>query len=216
MSVEATLRSLLVNPDYVQLLVNDKCSPGLITDCWDGLLYKHHPLLSDPTKFTVAIQLFYDGMGTTNPLRGQSSLCNVGVFYFIVKNLPNTFNSCFANVHLVSLCYSQDLKTYGFNAVLDKFVREVKRLSEDGFSGTFPGLGECTVHVSLLQVAGDNLALNSLLRFVESFSGDFFALCALQGRVTFSASFVKVILVCEQLLRIMKIWQALLPVVVGL
>jgi len=173
-SVEATLRSLLENPEYVKLLVNDKCTPGLITDCWDGLLYKHHPLLSDMSKFNVAIQLFYDGMGTTNPLRGQSSLCNVGVFYFIVKNLPNAFNSCFANVHLLSLCYAQDLKTYGFNAVLSKFVREMKRLTEDGFSGTFPGLGECTVYVSLLQVAGDNLALNSLLGFIESFSADYF------------------------------------------
>jgi len=32
-------------------------------------------------------------------------MCNVGVFYFIVKNLPNAVNSCFANVHLVALCY---------------------------------------------------------------------------------------------------------------
>ena len=173
-SVEATLRTLLENPEYVKLLVNDKCMPGLVTDCWDGLLYKHHPLLSDTSKFTIAIQLFYDGMGTTYPLRRQSSLCNLGVFYFIVKNLPNVLNSCFANVHLVALCYAQDLKTYGFTAVLSKFVREMKRLTNDGFSGTFPGLGECTIYVSLLQVAGDNLALNSLLGFIESFSVDYF------------------------------------------
>ena len=173
-SVEATLRSLLANPEYVKLLVNDRCTPGLISDCWDGLLYKHHPLLSDTSKFTIAVQLFYDGMGTTNPLRGQSTMCNVGVFYFIVKNLPNVFNSCFSNVHLVSLCYAQDLKTYGFSAVLSKFVREMKSLTEHGFAGSFPVLGDCTVYVSLLQVAGDNLALNSLLGFIESFSVDYF------------------------------------------
>jgi len=173
-SVEATLRSLLANPEYVKLLVDDKCTPGLITDCWDGLMYKHHPLLGNNSKFTIAIQMFYDGMGTTNPLRGQSSMCNVGVFYFIVKNLPNVFNSCFSNVHLVSLCYAQDLKTYGFNSVLSKFVREMKHLTENGFQGSYPVVGECTVYVSLLQVAGDNLALNSLLGFIESFSADYF------------------------------------------
>ena len=173
-SVEATLRSLLANPEYVKVLMNDKCTPGLITDCWDGLLYKRHPLLGNTSKFTIAIQMFYDGMGTTNPLRGQSSMCNVGVFYFIVKNLPNVLNSCFSNVHLVSLCYAQDLKTYGFSAVLSKFVREMKWLTDHGFTGSFPVLGECTVYVSLLQVAGDNLALNSLLGFIESFSVDYF------------------------------------------
>jgi len=173
-SVEATLRSLLANCQYVTLLLNDKCTPGLITDCWDGLLYKRHPVLSDNSKFCIAIQLFYDGMGTTNPLRGQSSMCNVGVFYFIVKNLPNMCNSCFSNVHLVSLCYAQDLKTYGFDAVLGKFVREMKHLSESGFTGSFPVLGTRTVYVSLVQVAGDNLALNGLLGFIESFSVDYF------------------------------------------
>ena len=121
-SVEATLRSLLVNSQYFDLLRQDKSRPGVISDCWDGLLYKQHPVLSDTSKFTIAIQLFYDGMGTTNPLRGQSSMCNVGVFYFVVKNMPNKFNSCFANVHLVALCYTSDIKTYGFDYILNKFV----------------------------------------------------------------------------------------------
>jgi len=167
--VEATLRSLLVNSQYVDLLHQDKCIPGVISDCWDGLLYKQHPLLSDKSKFTIAIQLFYDGMGTTNPLRGQSSNCNVGVFYFVVKNLSNTFNSCFANVHLVALCYSLDLKMYGFGTILHRFVSELKRLSSDGFDmmGT-------QIYVSLIQVAGDNLALNSILGFTECFSTDYF------------------------------------------
>jgi len=173
-SVEATLRSLLVNPQYVSMLLHDKYTPGFITDCWDGLLCKQHPIISDTTRFCIVIQLFYDGMGTTNPLRGQSSMYNVGVFYFVVKNLPNIVNSCFSNVHLVSLCYAPDLKTYGYAAVLSKFVTEMKRLSLEGFTGNFPGLGTQRVYVSLLQVACDNLALNGLLGYIESFSVDYF------------------------------------------
>jgi len=168
-SVESTLRSLLVNPQYVELLHHDKYTPHIISDCWDGTLYRQHPLLADGSKCTIAIQLFYDGMGTTNPLRGQSSMCNVGVFYFIVKNLPNAVNSCFANVHLVALCYSCDLKTYGFENVLHRFVSEMKQLSTCGFNC----LG-IQIYVSLVQVACDNLALNSLLGFTECFSADYF------------------------------------------
>jgi hypothetical protein len=57
----------------------------------------------------------------------------LGVSYFIVKNVPNIINSSFANVHLVALCYSPDLKTYDFSAVLRKFVEEMKRPSSEGF-----------------------------------------------------------------------------------
>jgi len=127
------LRSLMAKSEYTELSLQDKSVQGAISDCWDGQLYKQHPLLSDSSKFTVAIQLFYDGMGTTNPLRGQSSMCNVGVFHFVVKNLPNAFNSCFANVHLVALCYSSDVKTYGFGAILCRFVGEMKRLGDEGY-----------------------------------------------------------------------------------
>jgi len=173
-SVEATLRSLLVNPQYVSMLLHDKYSPGLISDCWDGFLCKHHPVLSDASKFGIAIQVFFDCMGTTNPLRGQSNMHNIGVFYLVVKNLPNVANSCFSNAHLLSLCYAADLKTYGYEAVLRKFVAELQYLSIEGFTGDFTVLGQSRIFVSLLQVACDNLALNGLLGFIESFSVDYF------------------------------------------
>jgi hypothetical protein len=76
----------------------------IITDCRDGKRFSEHSLLADKSKFTIVLQLFYDGMGTTNPLRGQSALCNVGAFDYTVKNLLTVFNSCFANVNLLTQC----------------------------------------------------------------------------------------------------------------
>jgi len=104
---------------------------------------------------------------------GKSQII-VKMFYFVVKNLQNIVNSCFSNVHLVSLCYAPDLKTYGYAAVLSKFVTEMKCLSLEGFTGNFPGSGTERVYVSLLQLACDNLALNALLGYIESFSVDYF------------------------------------------
>lgn len=51
---------------------------------------------------------FYDGMGTTNPLHGHSSVRNVGIFYMTFDNLPSHFNTCFSNVHLVAVCFAVD------------------------------------------------------------------------------------------------------------
>lgn len=172
--VEGTIRSLLQSEGFVRLLLDDRCQPGFIRDCRDGELFLSHFLFSDSNKLTVMLQLFYDDMGTTNPLRGNSVLCNVGTFYYTLQNLPPFYNSCHANVHLLALCYSVDIKKYGFNPVLAKFVDEINRLSTRGFYGNFPLLGERQVFVLLCNVACDNLALNSLFGFVESFSCDYF------------------------------------------
>ena len=117
----------------------------------------------------AANPVFYDGLGVTNPLRGHSTLHNVGVFFYTIKNIPHRFNSCFANVHLLALCYAEDLKKYGFGPVLEKFVAEMNVLSKSGFVGTCPVIGEQTIYASLCQVTCDNLALNGILGFIEFF-----------------------------------------------
>lgn len=172
-SVEKTLRSLLQSENYVKLLLRDD-NNEVICSYADGQRYKLHPLFSDSGKFSLMIQLFYDGLGVTNPLRGQSTLHNVGVFFYTIRNLPQVHNSCFANVHLLALCYSLDLKKYGFDPILEKFVDELNTLSRVGFEGNFPVVGQCTVFASLCQVTCDNLALNGILGFIESFSCDHF------------------------------------------
>jgi hypothetical protein len=124
MFAEETLRTLLENEIRAQLLLADQYTPGVLTDCKDGLRFRDHSSFRDKPKLSIMLQLFYDGMGTTNPLRGQSTMYSVGLFYNVVKNLPDVFNTCFANVHFLCLAYSQDIKVYGFDAVLDQFVGE--------------------------------------------------------------------------------------------
>lgn len=173
-SVKKTLHSLLQNKSYVEALLQDKCEPDVLSSFSDGSRCREHFLFGDCSKLSIKIQLFYDGLGVTNPLRGQSSLHNVGVFFYTVKNLPPQFISCFGNVHLLALCYSHDIIVYGYEPILDKFVAELKELSSVGLQGTFPLLGQCTVYASLLQVTCDNLALNGLFGFIESFSSSYF------------------------------------------
>ncbi|XP_065644960.1 uncharacterized protein LOC136075509 [Hydra vulgaris] len=118
------------------------------------------------------LQLFYDGLGVTNPLRSQGSVHNIGVFYYTIKNLSPVFNSCFGNVHLLAMGYTRDIAIYG--PILEKFVSEIKELSTLGLNGIFPVLGNHTIYASLCQVTCDNLALNSLFGFIESFSASYF------------------------------------------
>jgi len=70
------------------------------------------------------VQVFYEGVDVTNSLQGHSTLHNVGVSYYTIKNITQQYNSCFANVPLLALCYEQDIKKYGFKPVLQKFVQK--------------------------------------------------------------------------------------------
>lgn len=178
-SVQQTITALLMNEQFIRYLlrVQEKTSQcDVIGHYFDGELAKSQPIRYDSNskKLILELQLFYDGMGTTNPLRGQSVMYNIGVFYYVIKNLPDAWNTSFANVHLLALCYSHDLKVHGFSPILDKFISEISTLSASGFQGVFPVIGNTTVYVNLCQLACDNLALNSILGFVESFSGDYF------------------------------------------
>jgi len=105
-SVEKTLRGLLTNELYVRALLQNDCHPDIISDFKDGTRFKEHYLFGDCTKLSLMLQLFYDGLGVTNPLRSGGSVHNVAVFYYTLKNLPLQYRACFGNVHLLALTYS--------------------------------------------------------------------------------------------------------------
>lgn len=72
-SVEKTLRSLLYSREYVQLLLRDRQTDCDLMSCFShGERFKQHFLYGDSSKFSLSIQLFYDGLGKTNPLRGNT------------------------------------------------------------------------------------------------------------------------------------------------
>ena len=61
------------------------------------------------------------------------------------------------------------MKTYGWEAVLKPLINELKILETRGINLTIDGI-ETNFKVILSFVTGDNLFLNSILGFVESFS----------------------------------------------
>ncbi|XP_047142364.2 uncharacterized protein LOC124816727 [Hydra vulgaris] len=183
-SVENNFRSLFSHEEFVELILTNQIKDNDLTDCFQkGERCKKHYLFINNDKYSIMIQLFYDGMGKTNPLRGNASTSNVGVT-ITIQNLPPSHNSCFANIHLLALCYSQDLKVYGYNNILERFVSEIQKLQSIGFSGDFQIIGSKQIYLGLRQVSCDNLALNGLFGFIECFFADFFCTICLATKET--------------------------------
>lgn len=53
------------------------------------------------------VQLYYDGVGITNPIGFSVGSHSTSVFYVTFLNLPAHMNAAIANVHLVALCNSR-------------------------------------------------------------------------------------------------------------
>jgi len=63
-SVEDTLRSLMHNESYVGMIIqnNERTDDGVLREFQDA--EKYRSTVTDPTKLTIWVQLFFDGMGT--------------------------------------------------------------------------------------------------------------------------------------------------------
>ena len=186
-----TLKVVLSDPEMANLILDEEDDAvllGTYTNPKHGSKYRNHPLFSDKTKKSVRIQLSYDGMGTTNPLRGYSSIHNVGIFYFTIQNLPVHFNTCFPNAHLLAVCYTGDLKKYGFRPIIEKFMKDIKILETTAVKIDVPGRGEVTIFGSISQFCGDCLAINEIFGLVCDFSHDYH--CSMWGQSTPTHKFV--------------------------
>ena len=83
MSVEKSIRALCKSDKYVNQLTSVLPSePGVYATFQDGSYYKANGALHHTEDAIVlCLEIFYDSLGTTNPLTSKSRMQNVGVFY---------------------------------------------------------------------------------------------------------------------------------------
>ena len=165
-----TLKSIFKNKDIRECYFQGKpYEEGTYRDISDGSYFRRHPLFSKK-KYALQILLYFDEFETANPLGAKKGIHKLGAVYFTLKNLPAKFNSVLMNIHLAALFYVEDLKKYGFEKILKPLLTDLKQLETNGIKLPFfdePLFG------TVIQVTGDNLALNSLLGFVECFSATY-------------------------------------------
>ncbi|XP_041935316.1 uncharacterized protein LOC121697735 [Alosa sapidissima] len=162
-----TLKSIFQNDEIRECFLQEKHSQkGTYKDINDGLYFQNHPLFSQK-RHALQILLYYDDFETANPLGSKKGVHKLGCVYFTLKNLPPKVNSVLMNVHLAALFYTSDLKKYGFDEIFKPLIEDLKILETRGIR--IPCIEE-PLFGSVIQVTGDNLALNGILGFVESFS----------------------------------------------
>ncbi len=173
-SIKRTIENLFFDEKFAEFFGNNVKSLEGVYSCFQsGSRFKENQFFSDQNKIVILLQLFYDGLGISNPLRGQSALQNYGMFYFGILNLPPRFQAALNNIHLVAICNSIDLKKYGFDNIFSNVTSELKELEEVGMEINIPGRGLTRIFASLAQLTGDNLGMNEACGLITGFNGDY-------------------------------------------
>lgn len=135
----------------------------------DGQHYKTNSFLA-VEKLRIFIKLYIDDFEVCNPLgtsRKKHKLCGV---YWVLGNLPPGSHSALSSIYLAVLCKSDDLRTFGFEKVLDPLLKDLVILEQHGVF--ISQLNEC-IKGTVSCVIADNLGAHGLAGFVESFSAEY-------------------------------------------
>lgn len=176
LSFKSNLKSFFELPDIYETALkftNDSLSStGILTSFLNGSTWKKIKC-SFSDKIVFPIFLYYDDAEMGNPLGSHSGIHKMGCVYYTVPSLPPEYLSSLDNIFVGYLFHSQDRGTFKINNydMYKALIKELIDLDTNGISITV-NFKTYQIYFALGLVLGDNLGLNSILGFVESFSAN--------------------------------------------
>ncbi|KAF2897146.1 hypothetical protein ILUMI_09035 [Ignelater luminosus] len=121
----------------------------------------------------IPLYLYFDEFETGNPLGAHASIHKVGAIYVSIPCLPPIQQGSLINIFLLMLFHSSDLQQFGSSIVFAKLIDELNHLERRGLL-IEAGDANINLFFAVALITGDNLGLNSMLGFTESFRAKFF------------------------------------------
>ena len=116
---------------------------------------------------TIALNLYVDDFEICNPLGTSRKKHKITAVYLVLADVPSLLRSELNSIFLAILCRAEDVKRFGYSAVLEPLLKDLVYLEEEGLY--VPALGR-RVKGTVFSVVADNLGTHSMGGFVESFS----------------------------------------------
>jgi hypothetical protein len=120
----------------------------------------------------IPITIFFDDFEPLNALAGHAGAYKIGGVYTQIACLPPHLQSQLDFILMAALFFSEDRKSYGNERIFVRIVEEFNSLQETGISIDYKSY--TTVKFVPILIVGDNLGLNGILGFTESFSHTYF------------------------------------------
>lgn len=173
-----TLESLFRQKDFREMYLDynsgpnrHKCIPGIYEDFCCGSVYNVNELFSNHTD-ALQLQIGTDDFELCNPIESKATIHKIFPIYFTIKNLPKHYASKVSNIHVISLCRCDDLKTLetDVNDIWKMVVDELSVLEDKGILID----GNRNIKGTTAYLGHDNLGANTVLGFSGSFSARYY------------------------------------------
>lgn len=149
---------------------------------WDGENVTENSFQIDGS--SLCLILYQDAFEVANPLGSGKKKHKILAVYLTLEDLLPHHRSSIDQMQLVLLCKEQDFKYFGQDLVMDRLVKDLKDLENNGIVLPDRHICKGILHA----IAGDNLGSHNIGGFLENFSlsVDFCRYCEIQ-RNTFQA-----------------------------
>ncbi|CAH1115891.1 unnamed protein product [Psylliodes chrysocephalus] len=132
----------------------------------------------------IPLIIYYDDLETSNPLGSHAGVYKVGAVYFSIASIPPSYMSRLENIFITLIFHSQERIEFGNKAIFNCLLEDLKQLESDGIIVT-NDKQTIKLYFDVVLIMDDNVGLNSILGFVESFSANYFCrFCITQKAVT--------------------------------
>ncbi|KAL1448325.1 hypothetical protein WDU94_005541 [Cyamophila willieti] len=125
-----------------------------------------------PNMLNFPLVLYFDDFETNNPLSSHNSIQKLGGVYVSLPVLPKKYFSKLENIFLLALFHAADRTKFGNRIIFQKIIEELNNLSHTGISASLNNT-KIEIRFHVITITGDNLGLNSILGFVESFTANY-------------------------------------------
>lgn len=168
MPLEFTFKSIFQIPNLLDITlknIENNLTKSMYCNFVNGSIYKAM-VQKYPPNSVIPYILYVDDYQVNNPL--GSHTYSISGCYCSFPNMPDFLLSQLKFIFNVAFISSKDLKKIGPERAFEPLVQELKKL-EDGIVITTPTETR-KIHFILGLVVGDNLAVNNIMGFVESFN----------------------------------------------
>lgn len=179
-SLRAVLKNFLELPNVFKTIMNFmqtesariESQGDIHSSLFQGTLWKNISGAFQE-KIVIPLYLYYDDFEINNPLSTSAGIYKVGGLYCSIAALPPQFASTTTNVFLAQLIHNSDYKEFGAERCFAEIKDELNYLTQFGITISINGESH-HIYFVLIGVLGDNLAVNSLFGFNESFISEYY------------------------------------------
>lgn len=150
---------------YIKSLKN---IPYPVTNVMQGTVWQINHTKDIENELTFPIVIYFDDFEVGNPLGSHAGVHKLGAVYMSLPCLPPHYVSLLHNIFLLALFHSSDRVEFGNRIIFQKVIDQLNYIQNTGVlvkTKEFEGV----IKFSVVCITGDNLGLNGVLGFVESF-----------------------------------------------